>query len=148
MTARTVEEALRGIAERNELLTAPAPEFGEGVEFTFRTRLSVADVLALPQNFPTANAIAQNVLLFRLLVREPSGGLPALDEQAFAGVDALAVANVVARSGLRKRVFADLADEEAAKPAGGGKSAAGARGDERGAGPGAAAARSHVVEMD
>ena len=108
--ANGVAEALAGIASRNELLTVDAPEFGEGVAFHFRTRLSVADVLALPNDYFAQPAMAQNALLFRLLVRERDGSEPDVDEAEYAGTDALALSEVVMRGGLRDKVFAQLSE--------------------------------------
>lgn len=115
---RNVAEALAGIASRNELVSVDAPEFGDGVAFHFRTRLSVSDVLAFPNDFFSQPAMAQNALLFRLLVRERDGSDPKMDEAEYAGADALALSEVVMRGNLRERVFEQLTEEGAKGPKG------------------------------
>lgn len=114
-----VSELLAGVSPRNGLATVDAPEAGEGATATFRTRLSVADVLALPENFPSLPAFVQNTLLFRLLVRDPSGASPNLSDDEFAGMDALYMSQLVERAGLRGKVFEQLsAAKEDAEPKG------------------------------
>ena len=118
MAANSVADALAGVAHRNVLATVDAPEFGDGVSFVFRTRLSVADVLALPNDFYAQPVFAQNALLFRLLVRERDGSEPDMDEAQYAGVDALALSEVVMRGKLREKVFEQLHTEAAESTAG------------------------------
>ena len=77
----------------------------------------MADVLALPANFVTLPAFVQNTLIGRLLLREPNGQLPDMDEDEFAGADALALHRIVTRCGLREKVFAQLAGDEDEKEA-------------------------------
>lgn len=103
-----VSEMLQSISSRNELITVDAPEAGEGATVAFRTRLSVADVLALPENWHRLPGFAQNAIIFRLLARDPNGRLPPVGDDEFAGADAMFLSEVVERSGLRDRVFAQL----------------------------------------
>ena len=120
-----LKELLAGVAKRNELMTVPVPDLGDGAELTFRTRLSVADVLALPPNFLDLPAFVRNALLFRLLVRDPTGALPDVDDDEFAGADAMWMHRVVVDSGLDVKVFEQLvareADDEGEEDAGGKK---------------------------
>ena len=114
-----VSELLRNVGARNDLITVDFPCAGEGAKVTFATRLSVADVLALPENFPSLPRFVQNTLIFKLLVRDPSGRVPNLTDDEYAGADALHISRVVDESGLRDRVFQQLAaDPEDAAPKG------------------------------
>ena len=105
-----VKELLDGLSKHNERITVPVPEMGKGAEVVFRTRLSVSDVMSLPDNFPRMVPFAQNVVLFALLAREPNG--QAVDLETTMAGDAIALHHIVERSGLREKVFAQLAGDE------------------------------------
>ena len=111
-----VSEILAKLNAGSEFVSVDAPEVGEGVKVHFRTRLSVADVLSLPDNFPRMADFAQNVLLFWLLVRDSNKTVPNLDDGLKASADAMALSAIVERAGLRETVFRQLAAGEDAKP--------------------------------
>ena len=104
-----VQDNIDLIGQGNQLVTVDTPEFGEGVSFSFRTRLTVGDMMSFPPGFSFMPEAARNAILFRLLVREGNGLDPGLDDDKFAKADARALSAIMKRSGVLDKVERDFA---------------------------------------
>ena len=94
-----------------------------GAQFQCRTRLKVADVMALPQNFFLLQPFAISSVLFRLLGYSENGVslFPDDDDNDwYNDLDALAIHRGMTKAGVLSKVMEQLrpAEEEAAAPQG------------------------------
>ena len=116
-------ERLQRIGPATKTITVDAPEIGEGETVTLATRLSVEDAVEAGKiDFLGMPAFAQNIALFSFLAREKNGEPMAATVQEFNKLDGLALHAIVARSGIRDQVFAQLVDDSPEGNDGEGKS--------------------------
>lgn len=97
------------------------PVVVHGMAFRCRTRLTVADVMALPAAFFALNELAANAVLFRLLALAENGlaFIRDGDDEWYNGLDAVAIHVGMKRAGVLGMILDQLrpsADEDAAPP--------------------------------